>query len=1167
MHPLRNCFFSIDLFKKPIERGELKTFSVQVLEHIRIDKEEKHHVTEKLQFVSGYIKSIILPFILLLIGLLYSLTALPDPPRLNKIQIESFLKKVKSNQKLPHQKEIIQTLEASIDWLDATEISAKEAKKYQIVINNFESLIKNLQKQIEKEDEKPLSIEANLTIQELEQEVIKTNSQLIELTRQIQHEQEEFQQIFDLILKIPAEQSEIRRILSQITQQLQLKSNPLTSLEQAQLTLLKAEALAHRAKLNQLELAQLSSNNRQELSRMRIELYQKRHEHKDKLLEILQKNLNDQRYKNAEQALKRTELMAKECADLPVSISKNMETNRMLTDTLNEQAKRMNAISYQKRQIDSEILKVKQTLNAIREQVQWLSVSPALGETLIAQVEKLPEKPKLQKLDQDMADLRLKRLNYEELLEQERKKMISIQEGGPSLASQQRCIFDAQMRHKSELLNLLISGYDSQILELTKIRLASNQLVDALNEVQEAVHRYLFWVPDINRVSFAYPIKTVKDLMQLLSLNTASQISGALMTMLNNQQTLLQTIGALLLVAFSIGSRRPYYAFLERTHNRVGKVNQDQFSLTLRTVFWSIFIASPLPILWKIMGYGLQNAWSYPIAVSIGTAVTETVPVLWVFMISATFASPYGLFISHFRWHPDQVKRAMRFYRMLIWLIVPLMMAIITFQNYNDREFLSTLGRLCFILLCIALSLVTTSLKRAGVPLYLDKNGHCDNVLNHTLWRLLFFAPLIAAFASTLGYLATAQALLSRLETSVTIWFFLLIVYHIIRRWMLIQRRRIAFERAKQRRADILAQRARGEEENLYNNSESAIEIEEPVINLDLISAQSLRLVRFILTMIALISVITIWSDIHSAFGFLENIHLWKVASTINGVDNIQNITMGSLLVCIFFIIVTAQLVRNLPALLELVLLQHLDLTPGTGYAISTITKYLIMLSGGMIGFSFLGIEWGKLQWMAAALTVGLGFGLQEIFANFISGLIILFEKPIRIGDTVTIRNFTGTVTKINTRATTIFDWDKKEVIVPNKAFVTEQFVNWSLSDTITRVVLNIPAPANVNSQLIKSILLNACKCCPLSLTHPEPEAYLINLEQGIQIFELRVFASDITERMPLRHAIHQLILEGYQQHGIDLPFPPFQAKIDTFKHDEHAVFLNKNHIRKTGSL
>lgn len=89
------------------------------------------------------------------------------------------------------------------------------------------------------------------------------------------------------------------------------------------------------------------------------------------------------------------------------------------------------------------------------------------------------------------------------------------------------------------------------------------------------------------------------------------------------------------------------------------------------------------------------------------------------------------------------------------------------------------------------------------------------------------------------------------------------------------------------------------------------------------------------------------------------------------------------------------------------------------------------MLIGGLVGFSMIGIEWSKLQWLVAALGVGLGFGLQEIFANFISGLIILFEKPIRIGDTVTIRDLTGSVTKINTRATTISDWDRKEIIVP----------------------------------------------------------------------------------------------------------------------------------------
>ncbi|WP_142793388.1 mechanosensitive ion channel domain-containing protein, partial [Klebsiella pneumoniae] len=92
--------------------------------------------------------------------------------------------------------------------------------------------------------------------------------------------------------------------------------------------------------------------------------------------------------------------------------------------------------------------------------------------------------------------------------------------------------------------------------------------------------------------------------------------------------------------------------------------------------------------------------------------------------------------------------------------------------------------------------------------------------------------------------------------------------------------------------------------------------------------------------------------------------------------------------------------------------------------------------------FGTLGVSWRKLQWLAAALTFGLSFGLQEIFANFVSGIIILFERPIRIGDTVTIGTFSGTVNKIRIRATTVIDFDRKEVIIPNKAFMTERLTN-----------------------------------------------------------------------------------------------------------------------------
>jgi potassium efflux system protein len=426
---------------------------------------------------------------------------------------------------------------------------------------------------------------------------------------------------------------------------------------------------------------------------------------------------------------------------------------------------------------------------------------------------------------------------------------------------------------------------------------------------------------------------------------------------------------------------------------------------------------------------------------------------------------------------------------------------------------------------------------------------------------------LLAILAALVGYLATAQALLARLETSVAIWFLLLVVYHIFRRWMLIQRRRLAFDRAKHRRAEILAQRARGEEEAAHAHSTegSAEAIEEPEIDLDTISVQSLRLVRSILMLIALLSVIVLWSEIHSAFGFLENITLWDVTSTVQGVESLEPITLGAVLIAILVLIITMQLVRNLPALLELALLQHLDLAPGTGYAITTVTKYLLLLVGTLVGFSMIGIEWSKLQWLVAALGVGLGFGLQEIFANFISGLIILFEKPIRIGDTVTIRDLTGSVTKINTRATTISDWDRKEIIVPNKAFITEQFINWSLSDSVTRVVLTVPAPSDANSEEVTKVLLQAAERCSLVIDNPPPEAFLVDLQAGIQIFELRIYAAEMGHRMPLRHEIHQLILQGFREHNIELPFPPFQMRLDNLGGQRSSKTLTSS--GKTGRM
>ncbi|MFN1131498.1 miniconductance mechanosensitive channel MscM [Lelliottia nimipressuralis] len=1042
----------------------------------------------------------------------------------------------------PAQPEAVEQLQAALNALEERKGSLERAEQYQQVIDNFPKLSQTLRSQLNNLRDEPRNVPSGMTTDALNQEILQVSSQLLEKSRQAQQEQERAREIADSLSQLPQQQTDARRQLNEVERRIgtQPGNNP-------QNLNLQAESAKLKALVDELELAQLSANNRQELARMRSELAQKQGQQLDTYLQALRNQLNSQRQREAERALESTELLAENSENLPAGIVAQFKINRELSAALNQQAQRMDLVASQQRQATNQTLQVRQALNTLREQSQWLGSSNLLGEALRAQVARLPEMPKPQQLDTEMAQLRVQRLRYEDLLNKQSQVRQQHQADGEPLTSEENRILDAQLRTQRELLNSLLQGGDTLILELTKLKVSNSQLEDALKEVNEATHRYLFWTSDVRPMSISWPIDLVQDLRRLISLDTFGQLGKAGVMILTSKETIFPLLGALILVGFSIYSRRHFTRFLERSSARVGKVTQDHFWLTLRTVFWSILVASPLPVLWMTLGYGLREAWPYPLAVAIGDGVTATVPLLWVVMICATFARPNGLFIAHFAWPRQRVTRAMRYYLMSIGLIVPLIMALIMFDNLNDREFSGSLGRLCFMLICGALAMVTLSLKRAGIPLYVDKTGSGENMVNRMLWNLLLSAPLVAILAAAVGYLATAQALLARLETSVAIWFLLLVVYHIIRRWMLIQRRRLAFDRAKHRRAEILAQRARGEDDpHSTSSTEGTTEVDEVELDLDAISTQSLRLVRSILMLIALLSVIVLWSEIHSAFGFLENISLWDATSTVQGVESLEPITLGAVLIAILVLIITTQLVRNFPALLELALLQHLDLTPGTGYAITTITKYLILLFGGLVGFSMIGIEWSKLQWLVAALGVGLGFGLQEIFANFISGLIILFEKPIRIGDTVTIRDLTGSITKINTRATTISDWDRKEIIVPNKAFITEQFINWSLSDSVTRVVLTVPAPSDANSEEVTQILYTAAERCSLVIDNPAPEVFLVDLQQGIQIFELRIYAAEMGHRMPLRHEIHQLILAGFREHGIDMPFPPFQMRLET---------------------
>jgi potassium efflux system protein len=190
------------------------------------------------------------------------------------------------------------------------------------------------------------------------------------------------------------------------------------------------------------------------------------------------------------------------------------------------------------------------------------------------------------------------------------------------------------------------------------------------------------------------------------------------------------------------------------------------------------------------------------------------------------------------------------------------------------------------------------------------------------------------------------------------------------------------------------------------------------------------------------------------------------------------------------------------------------------------------------MAFSKIGIGWSKVQWLSAAMSVGLGFGLQEIFANFVSGLIILFEQPVRVDDVVTIGEVTGKVSKIRIRATTIRRWDQRELIVPNKEFITGHLINWTLSDNVLRQEFSVGIAYGSDIAKAEKILYEVARANPLVLADPAPVVIFRSFGDNSLNFDLRLYISGMDKWMTVWHKTNCDIDTEFRKAGIEIAFP-----------------------------
>jgi potassium efflux system protein len=724
---------------------------------------------------------------------------------------------------------------------------------------------------------------------------------------------------------------------------------------------------------------------------------------------------------------------------------------------------------------------------------------------------------------------------------------LTLQRVGDELTEEERAGIGSLVRDLLETrrkhVEALLADYELYFQKLVDFDSRQQELIEKTERLLRFIDQWILWIPSGD----ALRPQVVSDALAALAWLGAPHLWGQLGRALADalRANLLLNLAVLLLGIGAVAIARSGPARLRSFADTASRNTQTDVAPTLLALLLSAVLAAWLPAAFAYVGWRLSispDATQFVRCVAHGLLGAS---LIWLTLeLPRQILRRDGLAVAHFAW-PAPAVAALR--RDLTWLTavaVPLVFVIQTLEMRGEEAWRESAGRISLI---AALAAATVFIHRVIRP-----SGALRELLRATgqlrlaawQWSALHVAalavPIGLAAAAARGYYWTALQLGAGHHLTLVFLFLLFALLHLALRWSLLARRRLAFDQLRQQAEE--AKRAPGADEA------PAI---EPELDLATVDAQTGRLLSTSALVAMVLGLWFLWADLVPAVDLLDAVELWSTVETrtvetraADGTVSFQTeqvavpITLGSLLIALLIGFMALVLVRNLPGLLEISLFRRLGTGPGERYAIASIAKYALSLLGAVLAFSTLGVGWSNIQWLVAAVGLGLGFGLQEIFANFISGLIILFERPIRVGDTVTVGDVSGTVSKIRIRATWITAFDRKELVVPNKEFVTSRLVNWSLSDPILRVDIKVGIAYGSDTAAAMRELLAVANANELVLKTPKPDVYFLGFGDSTLDFELRCFSPDVDSRIKIVHALHLAIDTAFRAAGIEIAFP-----------------------------
>lgn len=605
----------------------------------------------------------------------------------------------------------------------------------------------------------------------------------------------------------------------------------------------------------------------------------------------------------------------------------------------------------------------------------------------------------------------------------------------------------------------------------------------------------------------------------------------------------LQSLALVLLVLAMLYARPRF----RRTIAAEGK-EAHRFSAQYRSTFHAlaatIGAAAAWPVFFAVLGFlCMSSSTGNPFVQGIGYAFGATALFVASRELLKEVCRNEGLAEAHFGWGDEMreyLKRHLRWYTLLGGLAI---FSLVLYHEHPDTMVRTFSTRVSTTLLFLITAVFHHVMLRKRSPIYAELvRSNPDSVIyrwQKLLWVVFVSLPLIFGLMSLSGYLETTYRLVRSMQSTFFLLVIVVVVLGLISRWLTLQRRDITRRNAYEARERRLAAGNESETSTVANEAGIVLE-DETQMDLPKLGHQARQTAFVLASLVAIVGLAFIWSDLVPAVAYFDEIELWSVGTG----ENIENVSLRDLVYSLLLVIALFFAVRNFPSVLELLVLSRTKLDGGARYAITTLFRYVLIVAGGFILLNLLSLPYHQLGWLVAAASVGLGFGLQEVVANFVSGVILLLERPVRIGDVVTIDGTTGIVSRIQMRATTVTNWDRKELIIPNKDLITQKILNWSLSNVVNRLTINIGVAYGSDVDLVRKILTDVVTNHPEVLDDPPP---LINFEtfgDSSLNFVVRFFLPKLDNRIEVTHQMNTAISEALAKADISIPFPQRDIRI-----------------------